>query len=59
MVDPQAVDVRVVFPRGFEVGELPEGWRVDRDGVAIYATDDLETTESFEVEAMPPATPAG
>ena len=26
MVTPQAVSVRVKFPRGLEVGAVPEGW---------------------------------
>ena len=53
MVDPQAVDVRVRFPRGFVVGDLPGGWEGTGARTATYRTDALETSEVFEVTAHP------
>jgi hypothetical protein len=54
MVDPQGVRVRVSFPRGYAVDDaLPEGWSTRGGRVATYATDALETVESFEVRAHP------
>ncbi len=53
MVDPQAVDVRVRFPRDFTVDGLPEGWEAASPQVATYRSDALETSEVFEIVARP------
>ncbi|QBX55894.1 DUF4012 domain-containing protein [Nocardioides seonyuensis] len=53
MVRPQAVRVDVTFPRGFEVGDLPDGWRSRAPRQASYVTKGLTTSESFEVVASP------
>ena len=53
MVDPQAVDVRVRFPQGFTVVDMPAGWEATSARVASYRTDALETSEVFQIEAHP------
>lgn len=53
MVHPQAVDVRVHFPEGFEVDDLPAGWEAGSARVASYRTGALETSEVFEISAHP------
>ena len=53
MVDPQAVTVRVRFPRGYVLDEVPAGWRRAGARVASYGTDGLEATETHEVVATP------
>ena len=52
MVNPQSVEVRVRFPKGFTVSEVPADWTSD-GSVATYRTGGLETSESFEVAAHP------
>lgn len=53
MVNPQAVTVRVRFPKGLEVGDLPEGWRTSGKRTATYTTPGLVTSEAFEIVATP------
>jgi hypothetical protein len=53
MVNPQAVTVKVHFPKGFDVTDLPEGWTSKKTGVAVFTTDGLIESESFAVTAKP------
>ena len=53
MVTPQAVSVRVRFPKGFSVDAVPAGWQTTGPREASYRTPGLETSESFEVVAHP------
>lgn len=49
MVVPEALDVTVHWPEGYDVGELPEGWTRTGPGVAAYADPGLVTQPSFSV----------
>lgn len=51
MVIPQAVDVQVRLPDGWEVAGLPDGWRARGAGAAAYTEDALVTSPSFELVA--------
>ena len=53
MVTPQAVSVRVRFPRGVEVGDLPDGWQGNGGRVATYENPGLVTQPSFTVTGTP------
>ena len=53
MVTPQAVSVRVRFPRGVEVGALPDGWQGNGGRVATYENPGLVTQPSFTVTGTP------
>ncbi|SFA83646.1 Protein of unknown function [Nocardioides alpinus] len=47
MVIPQAVSVRVTWPKGYDVSELPEGWTRSGRGVASYDDPGLATQPRF------------
>jgi hypothetical protein len=49
MVVPQALQVTVRWPRGYEVGDLPEGWTRKSAGVATFGTQGLVTQPSFSI----------
>lgn len=49
MVVPEALDVTVHWPDGYDVGDLPEGWTRTGPGVAAYADPGLVTQPSFSV----------
>jgi hypothetical protein len=49
MVVPQSLQVTVHWPKGYDVGELPEGWTRTGVGVATYDEPALETQPSFSV----------
>ena len=51
MVVPQSVQVRVRLPDGWEVADLPAGWRPQGARVAAYEEEALETSPSFELTA--------
>lgn len=51
MVDPQSVDVRVSWPRGFRV-EPDDDWR-SRRGSSTYRTDGLTESTTLSVTARP------
>ena len=53
MVNPQSLDVRVRFPAGFAVGDVPEGWRSSSARVATYRAEALKTSEVLEITARP------
>jgi len=53
MVIPQAVTVRVQFPKGYDVRDLPEGWQANGARSATYETPGLETSQTFEVQGHP------
>lgn len=48
-VRPERVTVTVVWPEGYEAGELPEGWELDEEGAAVWAIDELDGRTSLEV----------
>jgi hypothetical protein len=48
MITPQAVTVRVRWPRGYDVGELPSGW-TRRGRRVTYANPALDTQPSFTI----------
>lgn len=58
LVQPQAVDVRVRFPRGFEASDLPAGWAATGPSMARFRTDALLTSEAYEIAASPAGQPA-
>ena len=45
----QALSVRVQWPEGYDVSELPEGWTRTGPGVASYDDPGLVTQPSFSV----------
>ncbi|NYE35867.1 hypothetical protein F4692_000971 [Nocardioides cavernae] len=49
MVVPQALDVTVHWPKGYDVGELPQGWTRTGAGVAAYSDPGLVTQPTFSV----------
>jgi hypothetical protein len=49
MVIPQALSVRVQWPKGYDVSELPEGWTRTGRGVASYVEPGLVTQPSFSI----------
>jgi hypothetical protein len=49
MVVPQAVEVRVKWPKGYDVTDLPEGWTSPRTGVATWQDPGLATQPSFSI----------
>lgn len=49
MVIPQAVEVTVHWPKGYDVDTLPEGWTRTGAGVATYRDPGLVTQPSFSV----------
>lgn len=49
MVVPQALDVTVHWPKGYDVADLPEGWTRKKAGVAGYDDPGLVTQPSFSV----------
>ena len=49
MVVPQSVSVRVQWPEGYEVGELPDGWTQPSPGVTSYEDPGLVTQPSFRL----------
>lgn len=53
IVNPQSVEVRVRFPKGYEPGALPAGWTPSGPRTVTYRTDALETTEVFDIVARP------
>lgn len=53
IVNPQAVEVRVRFPRGYTADALPAGWAASGPRSVTYSTDAHETTEVFEIFARP------
>jgi hypothetical protein len=58
MVTPQAVSVRVKFPKGLEVSAVPEGWGARGGRVATYDNPGLITQPSFSITASPAAADA-
>ena len=55
MVTPQAVSVRVRFPRGVEMGTLPDGWVTAGGRTASYENPGLVTQPSFALTGTPAA----
>ena len=53
MVNPQSLSVDVRWPRGYAVGDLPEGWTRTKAGVATYDNPGLVTQPSFSISASP------
>jgi len=53
MVTPQAVNVRVRFPRSVEVGALPDGWAAAGGRTASYENPGLVTQPSFTLTGAP------
>ncbi|MCY7400032.1 MAG: DUF4012 domain-containing protein, partial [Nocardioides sp.] len=53
MVTPQAVSVKVQFPKGVDVSELPEGWTRAGRGQATYENPGLVTQPSFVLTGAP------
>ena len=53
MVDPQAVDVQVSWPRGFRAESLPEGWTFAPRRASTYRTDGLTESTTLRVTARP------
>lgn len=51
MVDPQAMDVRVSWPRGFRAAPDQDGWRSGRGRASTYRTDGLTETTTLRVTA--------
>ena len=49
MVNPQAVRVRVRWPEGYDVMDIPDGWRRTGPGVATYATSALTDQPAFSI----------
>ncbi|HEV2798713.1 MAG TPA: DUF4012 domain-containing protein [Nocardioides sp.] len=49
MVNPQALTVNVQWPKGYAVGELPEGWTRAGRGKASYVDPGLVTQPSFSI----------
>ena len=47
MVIPEALSVRVRWPKGYDVSQLPEGWARTGPGVASYEDPGLVTQPSF------------
>lgn len=59
MVIPQALSVRVQWPEGYDVSELPEGWTRTGPGVASYDDPGLVTQPSFSVTGSDAGSDAG
>lgn len=59
LVTPQALSVTVQWPDGYDVSELPEGWRRTAPGVATYEDPALVTQPSFRLtgSARPQSAP--
>ncbi len=53
LVTPQSVSVRVQFPQGYEVSDLPEGWTSPGRREASYENPGLVTQPSFTVTGVP------
>ncbi|QBX55859.1 DUF4012 domain-containing protein [Nocardioides seonyuensis] len=51
MVVPQALSVRLRFPKGYVVTSVPPGWNTAGPSGASYTSAWLQTSESFEVIA--------
>jgi hypothetical protein len=49
MVIPQRVKVQVRWPEGYELGELPEGWRSKGRRTAVYDEPALESQPRFSI----------
>lgn len=49
MVIPEAVEVRVKWPKGYVISDLPDGWTSPRTGVATWQDSGLLTQPSFSV----------
>ena len=53
MVTPEAVEVRVTWPKGYDVSSLPEGWSSPKPGVATWQDPGLLMQPSFSVTGSP------
>lgn len=53
MVNPEAVEVEVRWPRGFRVGPLPSGWQTRGRDTATFRDPGLTASTSLEATATP------
>lgn len=59
LVTPEALRVTVRFPKGYDLGELPDGWASARAGVATYDDPGLVTQPSFTLSGSLAGSVAG
>ena len=58
LVNPQGLSVKVRWPEGYDVTELPEGWARNGPGVASYAVPAWSRIRASASPARPPRRPA-